>query len=296
MSRSQRVSIGMPVYNASAYLRTALDAVLCQTFEDFELVVADNQSTDDSAEICEEYARRDSRIRFSRNPVNIGANGNFTHTLKLARFPYFMWTSSNDYIAPTYLEKAVAVLDARPDVVLCCARPRYFAGTPQSFHEVDDPMTIEMDSPVERFVALLERITINNAMHGLIRTEQLRATMPLRSYYSSDNVMVAQLALAGRFVQIPEPLFYRRFEQAAATEMMTPEQLSHFYSPGRSKRMRLQVWKLHGGLWALLGRARLSLPDRLSLAVHLAKMSYWDASKLLRDVAEAVGVLSPASR
>jgi glycosyltransferase involved in cell wall biosynthesis len=177
----QRVSIGMPVYNASAYLRTALDAVLAQTFADFELIIADNASSDESASICEEYARRDPRIRLYRNAVNIGANGNFTYTLSLARHPYFMWTSSNDYIEPTYIEKAVAVLDARPDVVLCCSVPRYFAGDPDHFRDVDDPMDIEMESPIERFSALLDRITINNAMHGLIRTDALRATMPLEA-------------------------------------------------------------------------------------------------------------------
>jgi glycosyltransferase involved in cell wall biosynthesis len=296
MTDSTRVSIGMPVYNASAYLRTALDAVLAQTFKDFELVVADNASTDNSASICEEYAARDPRIRFHRNPVNIGANGNFTYTLKLARCKYFNWISSNDYIAPTYLEKAVAELDAHPDVVLCVARPRYFADHIGNFQEVEDPMNIGMSSPIERFRALLERITINNAMHGLIRTEALRATMPLESYYSSDNVMIAQLSLAGKFVQLPEPLFYRRFEKAAATELMTPEQLRHFYAPERKSPMRFQVWKLHAGFWSLLSRARLSMSDRFELAVHLAKMLYWDGPKLLRDLGEAMRVVSPASR
>ena len=293
---SARVSIGMPVYNASAYLRTALESVLAQTFADFELIVADNASTDDSASICEQYAQRDSRIRFYRNPVNIGANGNFTYTLSLARYPYFAWISSNDYIAPTYLEKTVAVLDARPDVVLCCPRPRYFAGQPDRFSEVDDPMNIEMDSPLERFKALLRHITINNAMHGLIRTEALRATMPLESYYSSDNVMVAQLSLAGKFVQVPEPLFYRRFESAAATEMMTSEELRHFYQPGRRSPMRFQAWRLHSGFWSLLWKAQVATSQRMALGVYLARMLYWDSPKLLRDVGEAIGLVSPASR
>jgi glycosyltransferase involved in cell wall biosynthesis len=258
--------------------------------------VADNASTDDSAAICEEYARRDPRIRFYRNAVNIGANGNFTYTLSLARNPYFMWASSNDYIAPTYIEQAVAVLDARPDVVLCCARPRYFAGHPDQYEEVDDPMNIEMDSPIVRFKALLDRITINNAMHGLIRTEALRATMPLESYYSSDNVMVAQLSLAGKFVQIPDALFYRRFEQAAATELMTTEQLRHFYMPGRRSPLRYQVWRLQTGLWALLFRSQLGASDRFRLCAELLKRTYWDCPKLMRDLFEAMRIVSPATR
>lgn len=290
-----RVSIGMPVYNAAPFLRTALDGVLGQTWGEFELVVVDNASTDESPDICADYARRDCRIRFHRNPVNIGANGNFMRVLQLAQQPYFMWASANDYFAPTFLEKAVPVLDARSDVVLCCARPRYFAGSPAHYREVDDPMNIDTESPIERFKALLERITINNAMHGLIRADALRVTMPIGNYYSSDNVMMAELALAGKFLQLPEPLFYRRFEQGATTEMMTPEELRHFYVPGSGKAMDFQVWKLHAGFWSILSRAPLSFRDRTRLAVALARMLYWDGPKLLRDLGEALRVLSPGT-
>jgi hypothetical protein len=76
--------------------------------------------------------------------------------------------------------------------------------------------------------------------------------------------MVAQLSLAGKFVQIPEPLFYRRFEQAAATELMTTEELRHFYMPGRRSPLRFQVWRLQAGLWALLARAHLGLDGPLA--------------------------------
>lgn len=290
-----RVSIGMPVYNAAPFLRTALDGVLGQTWGEFELVVVDNASTDESPDICADYARRDCRIRFHRNPVNIGANGNFMRVLQLAQQPYFMWASANDYFAPTFLEKAVPVLDARSDVVLCCARPRYFAGSPAHYREVDDPMNIDTESPIERFKALLERITINNAMHGLIRADALRVTMPIGNYYSSDNVMMAELALAGKFLQLPEPLFYRRFEQGATTEMMTPEELRHFYVPGSGKAMDFQVWKLHAGFWSILSRAPLSFRDRTRLAVALARMLYWDGPKLLRDLGEGLRVVSPGT-
>ncbi|MCI0563749.1 MAG: glycosyltransferase, partial [Nitrososphaera sp.] len=68
-----QVSVGMPVYNGERYVKAALDAVLAQTFRDFELIISDNASTDATGEICREYAARDPRIRYSRNDENIGA-------------------------------------------------------------------------------------------------------------------------------------------------------------------------------------------------------------------------------
>ena len=73
----------------------------------------------------------------------------------------------------------------------------------------------------------------------------------------------------------------------------TPEELRHFYAPGRRSPMRFQVWKLHAGFWSLLSRARLSLGDRFELAVYLATMMYWDGPTLIRDIDGAMRVVSP---
>ena len=72
------VSIGLPVYNGENYVRQALDSLLAQDYESFELIVSDNASTDATQQICLEYASQDSRIRYHRNEVNIGLYNNFT--------------------------------------------------------------------------------------------------------------------------------------------------------------------------------------------------------------------------
>jgi glycosyltransferase involved in cell wall biosynthesis len=73
MTAQPRLSIGLPVYNGEEYLAESLDALLGQTYEDFELVISDNASTDGTQELCRKYAARDSRIRYLRLPRNIGA-------------------------------------------------------------------------------------------------------------------------------------------------------------------------------------------------------------------------------
>ena len=91
-----KVSIGMPVYNGAQYIREALDSLLTQTFTDFELIISDNASTDATQSICEEYARRDLRIRYVRQSENKGALANFQFVLEQAQGEFFMWAAADD--------------------------------------------------------------------------------------------------------------------------------------------------------------------------------------------------------
>ena len=95
------VSIGMPVYNGEEYIREALDSLLAQTFEDFELIISDNCSTDDTSSICKEYSSRNSRIKYIRQDTNIGVNANFEFVLKQANGDFFMWAACDDYLEHT---------------------------------------------------------------------------------------------------------------------------------------------------------------------------------------------------
>ena len=69
------------MFNGEKYLKEAVDSILAQTFQDFELVISDNASTDRTEQICREYASKDSRVRYFRNSKNIGAPDNFNRTL-----------------------------------------------------------------------------------------------------------------------------------------------------------------------------------------------------------------------
>ena len=75
MSENPKVSIGLPVRNGGRHLGEAIDSILAQTFADFELIISDNASTDDTAAICATYAARDPRVRVIRQERNIGAAG-----------------------------------------------------------------------------------------------------------------------------------------------------------------------------------------------------------------------------
>src|SRR4051794_28879290 len=117
MTTPPRVSIGLPVYNGSRYIREAVAAHLSQTWEDFELIISDNTSTDDTFDICTQYARQDKRVRVIRQPRNCGVNRNHLHVFHMARGEYFRWASVDDIPSGDLVRHAVSVLDEDPALV-----------------------------------------------------------------------------------------------------------------------------------------------------------------------------------
>ena len=109
------VSIGLPVRNRERLVGIAIELVLDQSFADFELIICDNGSIDRTREICEGYARRDRRIRFCRNPTDIGISFNHNRTFELSSGKYFHWMGSDDSHDPRFLERCVASFEANPD-------------------------------------------------------------------------------------------------------------------------------------------------------------------------------------
>src|SRR5882724_1578861 len=132
-----RVSVGLPLYNAEPFLRPCLDSLLSQTFRDFELLISDNASTDNTGQICLEYAASDQRIRYSLNPHNIGIIANFNRVFELSQGEYFRWAASDDLCAPELLERLVDCLDHSPELVLCYAKTRLIDEKDQIVGEYD---------------------------------------------------------------------------------------------------------------------------------------------------------------
>src|SRR5262245_52213889 len=104
------VSIGIPVFNGERFINQALDALRAQTYDNLELVISDNASTDSTGEICREYASKDRRIKYFRNPVNVGLYENFRRVVTLATGEYFMWAAADDLRPPTAVEHCVQAI------------------------------------------------------------------------------------------------------------------------------------------------------------------------------------------
>ena len=290
-----RVTVGMPVYNAAKWLRHSVGSILAQTFTDFELVISDNASTDDSFDIARELAETDKRIRLYRNPMNVGVNRNYSLLVGYARGEYFKWASSSDLCDPTFIEKCVRVLDTHADIGLCSSRTKLFAHSPaQGTEYAVSTHTVDED-PLARFYYVLEHVALNNAINGLIRMSLLRRTALIRPYYSSDIILLAEIALRSKLFELPEFLFFRRFDQESATALQDALRVQRFHFPTPGPGMRFQRWKRCWGHVSAINHADLTLPQRLAGLKYVAKTWYWALPDLYADVREAVGAMTRRS-
>jgi len=205
-----RVSIGLPVYNGDKFLEQAIVSILGQTFTDFELIISDNASTDRTAEICSRFAKRDPRVRYSRNETNIGGGNNSNLTFRLSRGEYFRWAAHDDICAERLLERCVEVLDRNQDAVLCWPEIVYIDERGQQLRPKGFYQGQIGETPFSRFRFLTSRRHGCEAIYGLIRADYLRRTELMKNYTDSDRVLLCELALLGRFLWIHEPLFYKR--------------------------------------------------------------------------------------
>ena len=115
------VSIVLPCYNGAAFLAQSIDSVVAQTFPDWELILVNDCSTDNSLEIMQRYASADSRIRIINNEHNLKLPGALNRGFQEARGKYLTWTSHDNRMDPSMLEEFVRYLDANPDKGLVTA-------------------------------------------------------------------------------------------------------------------------------------------------------------------------------
>lgn len=269
-----RVSIGLPVYNGEKYLDEALDSILGQTFGDFELIISDNGSTDRTEEICRSRAATDPRIRYYRNETNLGAAPNFNRTFELATGEYFKWAAHDDLLAAEFLEKCVDALDRNPSAILCYSKVEKIDANGAVQARYDPTPDTSSPQAHERFWSLIIRPWRCLQVFGLMRAETLRKTSRIGNYPSSDEVLLAELALYGRFHEIPEYLFQTRLHEQQSTKghLEPPRARVTWFDTSRAGQLSLPKWRYLGESLQAIQRAPLSLYQR---AYCCAAMCRW---------------------
>lgn len=225
------ITVGIPVYNGERYVAAALDSILAQTFRDFEVVISDNASTDRTEEICRAYAARDARIRYVRQPQNLGGPRNWNAVVGLATGRYFKWAAANDTMHPEYLARCREVLERHPDVVLAYSDTMIIDAAGRPVESYPDALRADAPRAGDRFLQVLRTLGLNNAQAGLIRRDALVATHLEGVFSGGDVSLMAEIALHGRYHRIRQRLFYRRMAPDAATKALTREQMAQFVGP-----------------------------------------------------------------
>lgn len=105
------VSIILPIYNGEKFMRMSIESCIAQTYQNWELIIVDDCSKDDTAKIAKEYEASDTRIHYYKNETNLRLPRNLNRGFSLAKGDYLTWTSDDNYYRPTAIEKMVKELE-----------------------------------------------------------------------------------------------------------------------------------------------------------------------------------------
>jgi glycosyltransferase involved in cell wall biosynthesis len=284
-----RLSIGLPVYNGENYLAGSIEALLGQSYEDFELIISDNASTDGTADLCRRYGKQDSRVRYIRQSRNIGLTPNHNFVVQQSRGELFKWAAADDLYGRDLLKRCVDALDEYPGVVLAHAWEAAIDDAGNVTQAMDYPLSTDSPSAPERFRSILfgssglfessdpdvhGLIRVDNRgvlracdEYGVIRMDVMRQIAPLGSYHHSDRIVVCEIALRGPFHITPDWLYFRR-DTPDRTYNVSPTLRTRcvIMDPVRANRLRHPTARLVAeyfwGYVAAIRHAPLSAADR----------------------------------
>jgi glycosyltransferase involved in cell wall biosynthesis len=251
MSTSPRISVCIPSYNAARFLPAAIDSALAQDYDDFEVVVSDDASADETSAVCARYD--DPRFRSAKAEGRLGQAGNWNRCIELARGEYVILLHADDELLPGYLSRAAAMLDTNADagLVHCAVRHIDETGAPLSLQRLLDSNQVDREDVILRHL-LLHGCVINPA-GVLVRRQAFDRAGPFtdRIVWGVDWHMWIRIALQWPVAYLAEPLaLYREHSQSGTSAVM---------ADGRNARD--EIWALED-VFALIERSR---PELLAL-------------------------------
>jgi glycosyltransferase involved in cell wall biosynthesis len=209
-----RLAIGLPVRNGERYLLEAVECLLTQTHADFELLIADNASTDATPDICRELVRRDARVSYVRHRENIGAAPNFNFVFRQTRGEYFKWVAHDDLCEPAFLARCIEQLDNDPAVALCHTHSNWIDSEGAVLGPANYDGGVTDARPSRRFIAAL-RLGYPVIVWGVFRRDAANGTGLIESFVGSDRYFLGELLLRGRAALVPECLFSLRQHESS---------------------------------------------------------------------------------
>jgi glycosyltransferase involved in cell wall biosynthesis len=260
------VSIGVPVYNGAATIGAALEALLGQSFSDFEIIISDNLSTDGTGDVCRSYADRDQRVRYFRQPQNMGATANFAFVLDQARGPFFMWAAADDQRSRNFIEHALTLMED-PRVVSAGGSAHFSGSAPLPNQALDAP------EAAGRFLQFLEVSWWSHAhFYALHRTEIARRFEHVaRRTIAADWLFNLHMAKHGRMAISPEIELTLGAYGVSNSERR--------WSAFRVHAVEYLLPFFHFSTYAIINSRAFPATARLRIAGHLARLNataFWD--------------------
>lgn len=220
-----KVSVCLMTYNGATTVERALATLLAQTYRDYEIVLSDDHSTDDTLAICERLAVGHPNVRFVRPERNLGAYNNMQFALAQARGRYFLWACQDDYWEPQFLAAMVDAIEQTPGALCAQGRVRWISKDEdrseilrlqgRDLPERQSPLTLaaslltgrsrNSDAPGRKKV-----LKSNIFMHGLWLRDAFAAALVAHvKPFRNERQILCQLALAGKFRYVDRLLMHK---------------------------------------------------------------------------------------
>jgi hypothetical protein len=284
------VSVGLAVRNDPDRVGRCIESVLAQDLGDLELVVSDNASDDGTVDTLHEYARADSRVKLTVNPVNIGSHENMNRVLLSSRGALFRWISADDWLEQGALSAGLRALQRRPDAIGVTSGFTLHTpdvGLRRERYQGEFPTSADAARRFERMLWFFHAgETKYDPIYGIYRREQLMRTGRLRPTERTDWLLCAELALMGPIVHIDEQLANRGWSVPTATERAA---FRRRLDPTHGERLRATPTRLYHDLHALTEAAGLTDGQRQRCERALRRFLAREAVRKTRlRVADAV--------
>jgi glycosyltransferase involved in cell wall biosynthesis len=277
------VSIGLPVYNGENFLAAAIESILAQDHQNFELIISDNASEDRTPAICQQYCRRDDRIRYLRSDTNRGAASNYNQVFKLSSASFFKWQAHDDICLPGFISSSLNAFEIAPaSTVLVYPRAEVIdADGNRDARFVPESLATSDPLPHRRLADVLRNLNMACPVFGLIRSSALRKTRLIGSFIASDYVLLAELAMLGGIWEIPEVLFQRRVHPKISTYAhSSPADLLRWFDPSKRPSRALHSPMLALGGQYLKSINHLPLDPTERLHCRVTALSVWYGREL----------------
>lgn len=246
------VSIGLPVYNGERFLRRTLDSLLAQDYDNFELIISDNASQDNTRDICLQYAARDKRIRYCPNDTNMGMRRNFNRAFLLSSGQYFMWAGDHDLWDGSFISTCLDGLASNPDAVLCYGDTVAIDGDGKVLGSAPRPADTRGVPPAERLRRVIRDMAWYTPVYGLIRAQALRRTHLATNTHGADIVLLSELSLIGEFHFVPKVLFWYNWFPDDERRRRTLRQFLSVFDPDNRRKPLIMLFPTCMMVYSLL--------------------------------------------
>ncbi len=252
-----KISLAMPVFNGASFVAETLQSLLSQDFEDFELIVTDNDSSDGTADIVLDFAARDARVRYHHNGKNLGAANNYNRGFDLSRGTYLKWCAHDDNLSPNFLSACLRALEEDPQASLAFGVTERIDDDGKSLgRPVGEMETVADDDPARRFYRSITEAATCYPIFGLFRKAVLSRTTLHRPYYGSDRGLIAEAALLGPCVQVADAIFYNREHASRSINITDLSVRSRWQNGTADRKSAMEHINLLAHLIEISGRHR----------------------------------------